>query len=165
VLGTLIFRYLDSGGLKLLIGSITLLFVLQRWLGTPHQRLAVGWRDRWLGRLWAMTSGFPSFVAHAGGPPMSMYLIPKQLDRVVYVGTSAMFFAAINAAKWVPYGLLGLFPLPTLQTGALLALAAPLGYWIGLSVLKGLDGPLFYRLLNFALLLTGLKLVWDGLAR
>ncbi|PTD97489.1 sulfite exporter TauE/SafE family protein [Pseudothauera lacus] len=164
LIGTLVFRYLDVAGLKLIIGSIAILFVVQRWFGPPRRLLAGGRADRWLGRLWGMTSGFTSFVAHAGGPPMSMYLLPKNLDRVIYVGTSAMFFAAINAAKWVPYGFLGLFPMATLQTGFVLALAAPLGYWMGLRLLGRLDGPLFYRILYGALLLTGVRLVWDGLA-
>ncbi|THF62064.1 sulfite exporter TauE/SafE family protein [Pseudothauera rhizosphaerae] len=164
LLGTLVFRLIDAAGLKLILGTVSILFVLQRWLGTPHKPVAESRRERWSGRFWAMVSGFTSFVAHAGGPPISMYLIPKRLDHVIYVGTCAMFFAAVNAAKWVPYGLLGLFPSQTLQTGLVLALAAPFGYWLGLRVLKGLDGHLFYRLLNLALLLTGLKLVWDGLA-
>ena len=83
--------------------------------------------DATRGRLWGTLSGFTSFIAHAGGPPVSMYLIPKKLDRRLYVGTTALLFAAINFSKWLPYSLLGLFSPSTLKQGALFALAAPLG--------------------------------------
>lgn len=94
--------------------------------------------------------------------PLSMYLIPKQMDRVIYVGTSAVFFAVINASKWLPYIWLDLFPLDTLMAGALLAVVSPVGYWLGLRSLKWFDGPVFYRIIEVSLLLAGAKLMWDA---
>ena len=37
-----------------------------------------------------------------------MALLPRHMAPLAYAGTTAVFFAAINAAKWLPYGLLGL---------------------------------------------------------
>ena len=111
------------------LGIIAIAFVAQRWSGVVnrlHGSDGDG-KDRWLGRFWSVVSGFTSFIAHAGGPPLSMYLIPKQMDRVLYVGTTAVFFAIINASKWLPYVWLDLLPRDTLMEGALLALISPLG--------------------------------------
>ena len=164
VIGALTFQWVSVDGLKLTLGVLSILFVLQRWSGiASRMHGAVSARqDRWLGRFWSLVSGFTSFVAHAGGPPLSMYLIPKQMDRVIYVGTSAVFFAVINASKWVPYIWLDLFPLDTLMAGALLAVVSPVGYWLGLRSLKWFDGPVFYRIIEVSLLLAGAKLMWDG---
>jgi hypothetical protein len=57
---------------------------------------------RWLGRL-AVVSGFTSFVAHAGGPPIRLLRAAAEAAAVVLSGTMAVFFAAINLAKWLPY--------------------------------------------------------------
>jgi len=164
VIGALTFQWVSVDGLKLTLGVLSILFVLQRWSGIAGRLHAAASeaQDRWLGRFWSLISGFTSFVAHAGGPPLSMYLIPKQMDRVIYVGTSAVFFAVINASKWVPYVWLDLFPLDTLMAGALLAVVSPVGYWIGLRSLKWFDGPVFYRIIEVSLLLAGAKLIWDG---
>jgi uncharacterized membrane protein YfcA len=165
-LGALTFRWVSVAGLKLTIGIVAIAFVAQRWTGVVGRLhgAASERTDRWLGRFWSLVAGFTSFVAHAGGPPLSMYLIPKQLDRVRYVGTSAVFFAIVNASKWVPYAWLGLFETDTLLAGAALALVSPVGYWIGLRSLRWFDGQVFYRIIELALLLSGLKLVWDGLS-
>lgn len=160
-IGFLTFRQVSAEGLKLILGVVSVLFVLQRWFA-PESAPPASRHDATRGRLWGTLSGFTSFIAHAGGPPVSMYLIPKKLDRRVYVGTTALLFAAINFSKWLPYSLLGLFSPSTLKQGALFALAAPLGYWIGLRCLNKLDGVLFYRIINLALLVTGLKLIVDG---
>ena len=160
-IGFLTFRQVSAEGLKLILGVVSVLFVLQRWFATESAPPASR-HDATRGRLWGTLSGFTSFIAHAGGPPVSMYLIPKKLDRRLYVGTTALLFAAINFSKWLPYSLLGLFSTSTLKQGALFALAAPLGYWIGLRCLNKLDGVLFYRIINLALLVTGLKLIVDG---
>lgn len=54
---------------------------------------------------WFAFSGLTSTIAHAGGPPLSVYLLPQQLEKAVLVGTTVIFFAVINAVKLVPAGI------------------------------------------------------------
>ena len=110
-----------------------------------------------------MVSGFTSFVAHAGGPPVSAYLLPLKMDQRVLSGTMAVFFAALNAAKVLPYALLGLLDLRNLTTSALLLPLAPLGVWAGVWLLRRTDPAWFYRLAYAGMFVTGAKLLWDGL--
>ena len=63
---------------------------------------------RWVGSACATVSGFTSFVAHAGSPPIAFYVLPLRLAPIVYTATMAVFFAAVNLSKWVPYAWLGL---------------------------------------------------------
>jgi len=37
-----------------------------------------------------------SMMAHAGGPPVAMYLLPLGLSKSVYAGTTFLFFVVGN---------------------------------------------------------------------
>jgi uncharacterized protein len=108
-------------------------------------------------------SGFTSFVAHAGGPPLSFYMLPLKLRPVVFAATLSVFFAAVNLAKWVPYAWLGLIDSRNMLTSAVLLPFAPLGVWIGVHYVRRVPMRLYYRLFDLGLLLTGAKLLWDAL--
>ena len=108
------------------------------------------------------TSGFTSFIAHAGGPPINAYLIPLRLDPVRFTGTLAFFFFFINLAKWIPYAWLGLLDLRNMTTSLVLLPFAPLGVWVGVRIAHRIHPTLFYRLVYAGMFLTGVKLVWDA---
>jgi uncharacterized membrane protein YfcA len=161
LIGTLTFRLLSANGLKLLLGLIAVGFVLYRATrksvtGPPAPR------SRIKGTFWATVSGITSFVAHSGGAPMSVYLLPLRLPPALLVGTSAFFFAAINWSKVVPYWWLGLFSQQNLVTAAALAPLGLAGIGLGVWVRKHIAEALFYRIVYAFLLLTGLKLLYDG---
>ena len=110
------------------------------------------------------TSGFTSFVAHAGGPPVNAYVIPMGLAPLRFTGTMAFFFFVINLAKWLPYAWLGLLDGRNLGTSLVLLPLAPIGVWIGVRIARRIDQRLFYRFVYLGMLLTGLKLLWDAVA-
>jgi hypothetical protein len=160
VVGTVLVRLLDARLVAGIVGVFTLAFVAQRWLFPPK----AGSRPppKWLGALLTTTSGFTSFVAHAGGPPITAYVLPLRLAPIVFTSTMAVFFFAINLAKWVPYGWLGLLDLRNMSTSLALLPFAPVGVYIGVKVARRISPVLFYRCITLGMLLTGLKLVWDG---
>ena len=118
----------------------------------------------WLGALCGALSGFTSTLAHAGSPPAQIYLLPLRLDKTVFVATSVIFFASVNVAKLVPYALLGQFGPTNLGTALVLMPLAALGMALGLWLHHRIDPALFYRLCYGCVALTGLKLIYDGLA-
>jgi uncharacterized membrane protein YfcA len=107
-------------------------------------------------------SGFTSFIAHAGGPPINAYVIPLRLTPVVFTATMAYFFFVVNLSKWIPYAWLGLIDFRTLATSLVLMPLAPLGVWVGIRIARRIDATWFYRFVYLGMLLTGLKLVYDG---
>ncbi|MBI5278504.1 MAG: sulfite exporter TauE/SafE family protein [Burkholderiales bacterium] len=160
VIGTLSFRLLDARLVAGIVGIFTLLFLAQRLAFPP--RAASPHPPKWAGALLTVTSGFTSFVSHAGGPPISAYIVPMRLAPIVYTATMAAFFFVINLSKWVPYAWLGLLDLRNLATSLVLLPLAPLGVWVGVRLAHRIQPQLFYRLVYIGMLLTGIKLVWDG---
>jgi hypothetical protein len=160
LVGALLFGLLDAKVVAGIVGVFTLLAVAQRVLFPPHADSAPP--PRWLGAILTTASGFTSFVAHAGGPPISAYVIPLRLAPVVYAATMAYFFFFINLSKWVPYAWLGLLDMRNLLTSLALMPLAPIGVWIGVRLARRISPVLFYRLVHWGLFLTGSKLVWDA---
>ena len=159
-IGTLTFQLLQPRWVAGIVGVFTLLFLAQRLLFAPRADGAPP--PRWAGALLTATSGFTSFVAHAGGPPINAYVIPLRLTPLRFTGTMAFFFFVINLAKWLPYAWLGLLDGRNLGTSLLLLPLAPIGVWAGVRIARRIDQRLFYRFVYLGMLLTGLKLVWDA---
>jgi len=161
VLGALLFKMLQAQVVAGLVGGFTLLFLAQRTLFPPRADSPPP--PRWLGALLTITSGFTSFIAHAGGPPINAYAIPLRLSPVKFSATMAVFFFCINLSKWIPYAWLGLLDTRNFGTSLALLPVAPLGVWVGVRVAKRISQVLFYRFLTVGMLLTGCKLLWDAL--
>lgn len=161
LIGTVTFRLLSVHGLKLLLGLVAIGFLLHR-LGRSRTAAQPEPRSTAKGVFWATVSGITSFVAHSGGAPLSVYVLPLRLAPALLIGTSAFFFAALNWAKVVPYWWLGLFSTENLATAAVLAPLGLLGVWAGVWVRKRVGETLFYRIVYGFLLVTGVKLLYDG---
>lgn len=162
VLGALAFRYVDESWLRIVLGVIAIAFVLQRILGpraAPPTRPSTP-----RGLFWSAFSGLTSTIAHAGGPPLSVYLLPQRLDKAVMVGTTVIFFAVINAVKVIPYAWLGLFDARNLWTSLALVPLAPVGIFLGIFLMKRMSEAVFYRVCYALVLVVGAKLLWDGFA-
>jgi uncharacterized membrane protein YfcA len=159
-IGTLLFKVLDAHLVAGIVGLFTLAFLAQRLLFPP--RPDSGPPPRWLGGILTTASGFTSFVAHAGGPAVNAYVIPMRLAPVTFAATMSMYLFAMNMAKWVPYGWLGLLDLRNMTTSVALLPFAPVGVLLGVRLARRIQQKTFYRLLYSGMLLTGCKLVWDG---
>jgi uncharacterized protein len=161
LVGTLLFGWLSASTVAAVVGALTLAFVAVRVVWPP--RADAPPPPRWLGFLLGITSGFTSFVAHAGGPPVAFYLLPLRLAPVAFMATTAVFFAAVNTSKWIPYAWLGLIDGTNMFTALVLAPVAPVGVWLGVKFVRRVPQKLFYRLFDVSMLATGAKLLWDGL--
>jgi len=161
VLGALSFGVLPAKAVAGIVGALTLLFLAQRLLFPP--RADADPPPRWLGFGLGIASGFTSFVAHAGAPPVSAYVLPLRLAPITFTATMATFFAVINLSKWIPYAWLGLIDWRNITTSLVLVPIAPIGVWLGVRMVKHIPQQLFYQLVYGGMFLTGAKLLWDGL--
>jgi uncharacterized membrane protein YfcA len=160
LIGMLLFKVLPANVVAGIVGAFTLLFLAQRLAFPPKPDSPPP--PRWLGALLTVTSGFTSFISHAGGPPVSAYVIPLRLPPVTFTATLAFFFFVINLSKWIPYAWLGLLDMRNMATSLVLLPLAPIGVWIGVRLARRIDPVLFYRILYLGMFLTGIKLLWDG---
>jgi uncharacterized membrane protein YfcA len=160
VVGALLFKVLNPHTVAGMVGGFTLLFLAQRLLFPPKADSAPP--PKWVGALLTATSGFTSFIAHAGGPPITAYVMPLRLSPLKYTATMAFFFFCINLAKWIPYAWLGLLDVRNMTTSLVLLPIAPIGVWVGVRLARRISPVLFYRLLTLGMFLTGVKLLWDA---
>ena len=162
-IGTMLFGYLDADAIRLLLGVVALAFSLQFWwqrLGQKATGLAPFGPG--MGVVAGGTAGFTSFIAHAGGPPLSMYLLRRELDRTAFVATATLFFTIVNYVKLVPYSWLGQFDTTNLATSLVLAPLAPVGIGMGKWLHDRVSDRFFFDFAYGALVVVGAKLIWDG---
>jgi uncharacterized membrane protein YfcA len=160
--GTFTFRHLDAQIIRLLIGTIAVGFTIHFWLSgltaTPTARGA----DAVRGGFWGAVSGFTSFIAHAGGPPMSVYLLPQRMDKTRFLATTVIFVLFMNYVKLVPYAWIGQFSAENVYTSLVLLPIAPIGMWLGIWLHRVVPEDVFYRVCYLLLFVAGLKLLYDG---
>ena len=146
---------------RLLIGVIGVLFVLNVWFGKmpPPRRPSAA-----SGVFWGAGAAFTSTIASAGMPPFSIHVLPQRMEKMRLVGTVTMFFAAVNVMRIAPYYGLGQLTRETLLISvALMPLAIAtnfLGFWL---VQRIPTGP-FYRITYALMFLISAALLVQGVA-
>lgn len=161
-LGGAFFGYFSDNErmLKVGLGVISLAFVAYQVFRTVILgRLAEVKPPDGVGAALGGAAGFTSTLAHAGGPPATMYLLPQKLPRHVFVGTNVIFFAILNLVKLIPYALLGLLRVGNLTTILVLAPLAYVGVTLGVFLNKRFSDRWFNVLIYTMLFVTGMELI------
>jgi uncharacterized membrane protein YfcA len=159
--GWLFAAYVSDDAIRILIGVIALAFVANVWLRTEHTPQV---RTVLSGIFWGAISGFTSFVSQGGGPPYQVHTLPQHLPKMVFVGTTTIFFAAVNAMKIFPYCMLGQFSAKNFYTSLALLPLAVLANTAGIWMVRRVPNAIFYRITYILLFLLGLLLFWQGLS-
>ena len=160
-----IYSSVDADVFRVLIGAICLAFVAFQIV----QSVGLMGRKTWpfrrsLAGVAGSIGGFTSFVAHAGGPPTAVFLLSQGMSKLAYQATTVITFWAINWMKFVPYLFLGIFSKDTALASLVLAPFALLGAWIGVRAHRLVPERAFFGLTYILLVLTGVRLIWVGLA-
>jgi uncharacterized membrane protein YfcA len=114
------------------------------------------------GAFWGAASGFTSFIAHAGGPPFQVFVLPQKLPKAEFAGTATILFAIINLAKIGPYQNLSPYKWDDMVNALVLVPFALLGTVLGAYLTKRIADAWFFKLLQAGLFLVSLKLIWDA---
>jgi len=160
--GYLLFRVLDHRAVAIVMAVITFVFVGLWLVGGSEATVAPRSSPKAVAA--GLASGVTTMVAHSGGPPLAMYLLPLGLSKEVYAGTTSLFFTVGNAIKAVPWLLL---VKPEGNVWILMAaslLAIPAGVWLGWRLHGRLDQQQVFRACYGLLVVTALKLLWDGVS-
>lgn len=160
--GAFFFGYFSDNErvLQVGLGVLSLLFVLFQATRALLMGVLVKRQPRaGEGVLMGTIAGFTSTLAHAGGPPVAIYLLPQRLPRELFVGTTVIFFASINLIKLIPYYSLGLLKTGNLMTTLLLAPLSYAGVKLGIYLNGHFPEVWFNRLVYTILFLTGTQLI------
>ena len=160
VVGGLTFQFINPNNIKIIIGSICLLFILFK----IFKKNNIFFKPSNIqGRFWSLITGYTSCIIHAGGQPISFYLLPLKLDKTMYVGTATLVFFYVNLFKLIPYYYLDLLVLSNLKISLLLSPLAPISIYFGYYLHKKFNEEIFYLLIYILLGISGLKLIYDGI--
>lgn len=158
--GYVLFRVLDHRAIAVVMATVTLIFV-GLWFMRGGE-VVVRPRSSPKAVAAGVTSGITTMVAHSGGPPLAMYLLPLGLGKQMYAGTTSMFFTVGNIVKALPWLALAR---PAGAVWALMAIclfAIPSGVWLGWRLHDKLNQRQMYRVCYGLLMGTAVKLLWDG---
>src|ERR1043165_5021301 len=107
--------HVPEAAVRLMVGLIAIGFIVYALIrhmlpGEPPRPRASH------GVFWGALSGFTTTLIQIGAPPYYAFVLPQRLPKMIYVGTTVMFFATANALKIVPYFALGQFSATGLAT-------------------------------------------------
>jgi uncharacterized membrane protein YfcA len=161
-IATLFAASLTAAHVRLAIGLIAGAFVLRHWLGERFERLASK-ASVLTGVIFGAIGGFTTMLANAGGPAWQMHLLPQRLDKLTYVGTFTILFAASNLMKIPAYGALGQLTAENLTIGAVLLPVAVAANYAGIWLVRRTPTELFYRIAYVLMFLISIELIRSGL--
>lgn len=164
LVGTMLYRFANPDLFRLLIGGVSIGFVLfqlaRRFRLLRPAKAPMGQLG---GAIAGIVGGFTSFVSHAGGPPAAVFLLSRQLDKTTYQATTVLMFWAINLMKFIPYAFLGIFSWETVKADVILTPVAVIGVWLGVKLHRIMPEQLYFLVTYTLLTATGSKLIWDAL--
>jgi hypothetical protein len=147
----------------LLIGVVGIAFCVNAWR-QRHRPPAPRPADVPRGLLWGAIAGFTSFVSHSGSPPYQVYVLPQRLPKMVFAGTTAITFAAINFVKLLPYWQLGQLHAANLKFSLLLMPVAVAGTFAGVWLVRVMPERAYFVLVHAVLFVLSVKLVAAAVA-
>jgi uncharacterized membrane protein YfcA len=164
LLGYLLAARVSDTAVGFALGVISVIFAARRLIAERRGTLPAPTKASWGGgTIWGIVMGFVSMIAHAGGPPFQIYVMPQRLQRDIFVGTGAVAFAIINLIKVPPYLALGQFTRENLMTSLVLVPVAILSTFAGVWLVRRVSGEKFYTAVYILLVIVGFKLIIDGI--
>ena len=162
VLGYFTLGRISDQAARIMIGviivSLCVLGCWRRYRGARARQTAVT-RHWALGAALGVAAGFITLVANAAGPLMAIYLVAMRLPKMQFVGTTAVFFMALNLIK-VPFMVkLGLITAQSFEFNLMLAPAVLLGAFAGRWLLIRINQQLFENLVLALSAIAGALLI------
>jgi hypothetical protein len=106
-----------------------------------------------------LLSGLISSIAHAAGPIMQMYLLPRKQPKKEFVATMAAFFFVLNFIKLVPFIATGTISRDEVRPMLLCLPVIPVGVLLGYFAVKVIPQKAYIILIYATLLVTSLSLI------
>lgn len=145
------------------VGLISALFGAYRlWLAGHAVPRETARMPEWVGSLLGVASGFTSQIAHAGQPPFQLWVLPRNLPPALLVGTTAVYFAAVNWIKVPAYLALGQLTRANLLTAAVLLPVAVASTLAGVWLVRRISPERFYTAIYWLMIGVGAALVWEA---
>jgi len=162
VIGIRLFQRYSNRQLNLIIGVLAVLFVVFQLVKEKIYRAEGVFAPSYkTGVPFGIGTGITSTFAHGAGPVVSLFLIPQNMTKELYVGTTVLVFTWVNWIKMPFFLYQGIITRDTLLTGLCFFPLVPLGVWLGIWLNRKVSEKLFLNLVYLITFLTGLQLIFD----
>jgi uncharacterized membrane protein YfcA len=162
IIGSLTFSFFSEELLKFIIGLMGFIFAGHYFFFKKNKE-AISQKNFLKGGICSTIAGFTSFCVHAGGTPVSIYMLPLRMKKEIYVGTRIIFFTFVNLIKLPLYINLSMTSFETFKQSAMLFPVAFFGILIGYKLIKIIEEKLFYNILYILIFISSSKLLYDYL--
>ena len=162
IIGYLTFSYFSEELLKFVIGLMGFIFASHYFFFKKDKEVK-SQKNLLKGGICSTIAGFTSFCVHAGGTPVSIYMLPLRVKKEIYVGTRIIFFTFVNLIKLPLYINLSMTNFDTFKQSVILFPVAFLGILIGYKLIKIIEEKLFYNILYILIFISSSKLLYDYL--
>jgi uncharacterized membrane protein YfcA len=98
-------------------------------------------------------------LANAGGPAWQIHLLPQKLDKLTYVGTLAILFAASNVIKIPGFATLGTITTENMIVGLVLVPIAVLSNYAGIWLVRRTSNEMFFRIAYVLMFMIAVELI------
>lgn len=147
--------------LRTVLAIIVLIFTLYKVFEQPITRRLTYAPHDWHGLLAGTVAGFSSALAHAGGPPVGIYLLLQNLTPIEFNASSALFFAILNWIKVPYYFYANLFDFKRLLQVLFLLPVIPLGVLVGRWMSGRVNRQVFERIIVVLLVVAAIILLLE----
>lgn len=159
--GILVDHFIPSSAFRYLLAFSILISVAVLVINESKKNKSETPPKGWLLSAYGVLGGFATMIGNAAGPIMSVYLLSVKMPKLLFVGTSAWFFMAINYIKlplqiWVWDNihfesiLIGLCMIPFIAIGSIL----------GIYLVKIVPEQLYRKLVIWITLISALVLLF-----
>jgi uncharacterized membrane protein YfcA len=145
--------------MRRVLGLFTLAFVVYKVASVRLQRLSYHPQD-WHGYLAGWASGFGSALANLGAPPFTAYMLLQDLTPTIFIGTTTLYFAILNALKLPGVLLTGNLNIHQFFSILWVIPVIPLGVWLGRQSLQHMNPKVFESLMLVLLFALSLFLLF-----
>ena len=149
---------LSAAHIRLAIGLIATLFVLRHWTAKSLER----WMPKpsvATGVIFGALGGVTTMLANAGGSSWQIHLLPQKIEKLPYIGTLSILFAASNVVKVPGFLTLGYLTRDNLLVGLTLVPIALLANFVGIWMVRRVSTELFYRIAYVLMFIIAVELI------
>lgn len=158
-IGTFFIKNASTELWRHVLAAIVIFFTLYKLLEKFILRWLPYKGHDWHGLLAGTLAGFSSTLAHAGGPPVAMYLLLQKVPPIEFNASSVVFFAILNWIKVPYYTYAQLFDFHRLTQVLWLMPVIPVGVALGRWLTNKINHLWFERLIVALLLISGVLLL------
>ena len=162
IIGSFTFSFFSEELLKFLIGLMGFMFAGHYFIFKTNKDNQSK-KNFIKGGICSTIAGFTSFCVHAGGTPVSIYLLPLRMKKEIYIGTRIIFFTFLNLIKLPFYINQSMTNIDTFKQSITLFPIALLGILIGYRLIKIINEKLFYNIIYALIFLSSSKLIFNFL--